>query len=268
MSRAQREQEHFNEVASGDAPFLGNSRFDFTNHPCLPEIAYLRDLVGKNWKGLRVLDLGTGLGEAAISFAKLGAHVTAVDVSEVSLERASRAAKSVQAPVEFVKVSGSKLPFPDEHFDLVFGNGVLHHLELSESVAEISRVTKKSGFGFFIEPTTGNPAIAVYRMLASKKRSPDEHPLTTAEYALIHEIFPRVEVRAYQCVTLLAFFKMFLLEGKSPNKHNYWREPILFPERYESIYRFGIKWDNRLRKVVPRLFSLLSWNRVLVMRKD
>lgn len=267
MKRAEREREHFNEVATSDSPFLGENGIDFVSHPCLPENGHLNSLMPKSWKGLRILDLGCGLGEAAISFAKRGATVVAVDVSDVSLERGRAAAQKVGVPVDFQKVYDSTLPFEDGTFDLVFGNGVLHHIDLSGSLPEIRRVLKSSGFGFFIEPTTGNPLIAVYRVLASKKRSPDEHPLTSTEYDLVRKTFDRVEITPFQLFTTAAFLKMFLFEFKNPNKFNYWREPILHPEPYQAIYAWGNKLDEIAKKAFPKLFSLLCWNNVLVLRK-
>src|SRR5271167_1012128 len=45
------------------------------------------------WKGRRVLEIGCGIGTDTINFARAGAHVTAVDLSETSIEVARQRAE-------------------------------------------------------------------------------------------------------------------------------------------------------------------------------
>src|SRR5271170_3788689 len=47
----------------------------------------------ERWRGKRVLEIGCGIGTDTINFARAGAHVTAVDLSEKSLEMARRRAE-------------------------------------------------------------------------------------------------------------------------------------------------------------------------------
>jgi SAM-dependent methyltransferase len=70
------------------------------------------------------------------------------------------------------------LPWPDETFDFVYGNGVLHHVDIDRTVAEARRVLRPGGRCAFIEPLTYNPLIWLYRTLAKDVRTPDEHPLS------------------------------------------------------------------------------------------
>src|SRR3954462_15719678 len=44
------------------------------------------------WAGKRVLEVGCGIGTDTMNFARAGAHVTAVDLSDASLELAERRA--------------------------------------------------------------------------------------------------------------------------------------------------------------------------------
>lgn len=81
------------------------------------------------WRGKSVLDVGCGIGTLAVLFAKAGAHVTAVDVSPVSLELARQHMQSVGLSAQFLEADMEQLPgdlYPYE-FDLVWCWGALHH---------------------------------------------------------------------------------------------------------------------------------------------
>ena len=64
------------------------------------------------------------------------------------------------------------------YFDIIYGVGILHHLNLNKTVKEIERLLKKNGSLIFIEPLGTNPFINLYRKLTPNSRSKDEHPLT------------------------------------------------------------------------------------------
>src|SRR5262245_37662217 len=79
------------------------------------------DYVGKD-----VLDAGCGTGEYACWLASRGAAVTAIDLSDGSLQEASKYAKEAGiAGVHFEKRSVLRTGFPDESFDFVYCTGVL-----------------------------------------------------------------------------------------------------------------------------------------------
>lgn len=67
----------------------------------------------------RALDVGCGEGADAIWLAQRGWMVTAVDISDVALDRAREAAELVGAVVEWVCGDALETPFPEKSFDLV-----------------------------------------------------------------------------------------------------------------------------------------------------
>ena len=87
------------------------------------EIARLRDfLSGMNF----ILDAGTGAGRDAANFAENSpALVFGVDTSREALEVARR--EVTHERVEFVHADINRLPFPDEFFDFVNCDQVIHH---------------------------------------------------------------------------------------------------------------------------------------------
>jgi 2-polyprenyl-3-methyl-5-hydroxy-6-metoxy-1,4-benzoquinol methylase len=83
------------------------------------------------WAGKKVLEIGCGLGTDTINFARHGAQVTAVDLSEESLALARRRAEvfGLQDRIQFVRGNSEELSslIPSQTFDLVYSFGVIHH---------------------------------------------------------------------------------------------------------------------------------------------
>jgi len=90
-----------------------------------------------NWRGKKVLEIGCGIGTDTISFARAGALVTAVDVSEKSLELAKRRAVVFDlGNIEFYQADAENLQdvVPIQKYDLVYSFGVIHHTPHPENI--------------------------------------------------------------------------------------------------------------------------------------
>lgn len=98
----------------------------------------------KHW---RALDIATGAGHTALTFASQVAHVTASDITDEMLAEAEKLAKSRGiANVSFEKADAQALPFPDGGFDLVTSRIAPHHFpDIPKFVAEAYRVLKPGG---------------------------------------------------------------------------------------------------------------------------
>lgn len=92
--------------------------------------------------GRRMLVVGCGTGEDAIYFAKLGAIVSAFDLSPDMLAIAQAAAHREQLAIDFGEMPAERQTYPDDTFDLVFARDILHHVEIDDTMREISRVAK------------------------------------------------------------------------------------------------------------------------------
>lgn len=128
-----------------------------------------------------MLDLGCGHGEKSLELLRNGATVKGIDISQPYVEDARANAKRAGFPeerFEFSVMDAHALEFSDEYFDLVVGNGVLHHLDLPVSLAEINRVLKNGGRALFKEPLAANPLLRLFRILTPSARTIDEKPLT------------------------------------------------------------------------------------------
>jgi ubiquinone/menaquinone biosynthesis C-methylase UbiE len=156
-------------------------------------------------RGRDVLDYGCGHGMAAVVLARRGARVTAFDLSPAYLAEARARAEANGVAVAFVQADGERLPFADGSFDAVWGHAILHHLDLRTAAPELSRVLRPGGVAVFCEPWGENPFLNVARRrlpYPGKERTPDEQPLRRRHVRSLREVFPVVEVRGYQLLSM------------------------------------------------------------------
>jgi SAM-dependent methyltransferase len=93
--------------------------------------------------GQRVLEVGCGIGTDAIQFARAGADVTAIDLSEESLSIARCRFAIEGREARLILSDAEHLPFPDNSFDFAYSHGVLHHTPSPNiAVKEIFRVLR------------------------------------------------------------------------------------------------------------------------------
>ena len=94
-------------------------------------------------EGLRVLDVGTGTGRAAIALASRGARVTGIDASDEMLAVGRRRAAAAGVDVDFVTGDAHALAFEDGSFDVVVCLRVLMHTpDWRQSLGELCRVAR------------------------------------------------------------------------------------------------------------------------------
>lgn len=97
-------------------------------------------------KGLRVLEIGCGLGTDGARFARAGAIYTGVDLTEAAVGLARRRFELEGLPGEFRVADAEALEFADGSFDLVYSHGVLHHTpDGAAAVREVHRVLAPTG---------------------------------------------------------------------------------------------------------------------------
>lgn len=215
-------------------------------------------------RGKRILDYGCGMSEGGIYFAKQGAQIVAVDVSAGMLEAAQRLAKRHGVEIETRVVAGDAIPGGDDEFDLIYGNGVLHHAPLDTAVPELARVLKPGGIGCFIEPLPYNPVINVYRKIAKEIRTEDEQPLSFEQIDRLKNSFGDVRHDEFWLTTLTVFLRFYLWDRVNPNHERYWKKIYTDAPRLERMFRPLHALDQRLLKLLPPL-GKLCWNTVITV---
>ncbi len=190
-ARAQREREHYNEGLKRDTytKVFVSSDLDRRRRQAIlrEELQYAN--------GRRILELGSHcwirwIEELGISPREL----ECINISEREIEKGVAATSGSRVKPRFALMDANDLHYPDESFDMVFGNAILHHLEFEKAVNEVARVLKPGGRIVFGEPLGLNPVGKLIRFLTPQARTPDERPLRTKE---IGQIEARFDARLY-----------------------------------------------------------------------
>jgi SAM-dependent methyltransferase len=215
-------------------------------------------------RGLRVLDYGCGAAEGGVFLAKRGANVVAVDVSPGMLDTAKRLAQKHGVGIETRLVVSDKIPADSQEFDRIYGNGVLHHVDLRTAIPELSRVLKPSGTGCFIEPLPYNPLINAYRRIAKEVRTADERPVSFAQIDQFKSNFGRVTHREFWLTTLAIFLKFYVYDRVNPNEERYWKKIYTDAAKLTRLFAPLKRIDDEILSRVPAL-GRLCWTTVITL---
>lgn len=162
-----------------------------------------KQMITDSCSGKRILEYGCATGGTTFRWARQGAKVIGIDISDEAVKIANESAKEQGLDIAYAVMNAEALEFPAKNFDMVVGTGILHHLDLKKSYSELARVLDEGGIALFIEPMGHNPLINVYRMLTPKMRTDDEHPFKMSDIHLAKQYFRKVDVEYYNFLTLL-----------------------------------------------------------------
>ncbi len=120
---------------------------------------YIIDIARKTFgrtEGLRLVDVGCGIGNFHPLLSRAFDDINGVDVSAASIERARTANPSVS----YAAYEGDTLPFPEASFDIAMAVCVVHHVppaQWPEFMSEFRRVLKPGGLALVFEHNPLNP---------------------------------------------------------------------------------------------------------------
>ncbi len=201
-----------------------------------------------NAKNSKILDFGCGIGSSAEKVIKYNPKkIIGIDISEISINKAKNKAKELNIDIDYKVDNCEKTNLNQNSFDIVYGTGILHHLEIDKCLNEIHRVLKSNGKLLFIEPLGTNPIINLYRKLTPNTRSRDEHPLIKKDFEYLNKKFVDVNVKYYGFLTLI-FFPFY----KSPKD--------------SKLFKFLVSCDQFLFKF--KLFQLFAWSVLISAKKN
>jgi SAM-dependent methyltransferase len=185
--RAQRERERFNE---GLRRNFYEAIFSHTHHYYSDKRDRLVCDLLESKKDGHFLELGSMAWLAWLEEPSIvPARVHCINISEIELDKGIVCAKRTVNKPCFQLMDAHDLQFAAGSFDVLFGAGILHHLDLERILKEIDRVLKPDGLFVFSEPLDMNPVGRIVRRLTPKSRTADERPFRRTQLARISEEF-------------------------------------------------------------------------------
>ncbi len=128
-------------------PDFGKTAEDYASHRAgFPDSLYRRlGEFGVGKPDQSVVDLGTGTGNMARSFAKLGCHVIGVDIAEALVEKAKNLDKDAGVTVEYTVGRAESTGLNNATADVVSAGQCWHWFDRPAATMEAARILKPDG---------------------------------------------------------------------------------------------------------------------------
>ncbi|MHB1528895.1 MAG: class I SAM-dependent methyltransferase [Acidiferrobacteraceae bacterium] len=125
----------------------------------------LSDVLPKiDWRGKRVLEVGTGVGTDARAIITRGAAYTGINIDQGSVDITRQALETFGLAGDVQKCDVTSLPYENASFDVVYSFGALPCIpDLDKAMAEIHRVLKPQGefLGLFYNRSSINYQVEI-----------------------------------------------------------------------------------------------------------
>ncbi len=152
--------------------------------------------------GRSVLEIGVGLGTDHVQFARAGAELYGVDLTDRGIDLVRRRLELEGLASDIQVADAEALPFADDRFDIVYSWGVLHHTpNTAKAISEAVRVLRPGGrvcimvyarhawvsYGLWARngPLSGKPFRSISDVLYHHMESPGTKGYTKRELRLM-----------------------------------------------------------------------------------
>tara|TARA_B100000029_G_scaffold444797_1_gene464809 strand:- start:1139 stop:1882 length:744 start_codon:yes stop_codon:yes gene_type:complete len=199
-------------------------------------------------KNKDVLEYGCGIGsvtEKVINYEPK--NISGIDISDQSISIAKKRSEELNLNIQYQVQNCEETSLSSESFDIIYGSGILHHLDLKKSIRELNRLLKVNGSLVFMEPLGTNPLINLYRKFTPKSRTIDEHPLTNKDFDFIKNTLGEINIRYYGFMSLVLF--IFYRNSKK-----------------SIIFKLSTILDNWIFKI--KFLRFLAWSVLIVAKKS
>ena len=151
MNNKKNVKEFWNQSSCGEELYLSNKnkdgyfehskkRYDLEGYLIYPFAEFEKS------KGLKVLEIGVGLGADHQNFAESGAFLSGIDLTDRAINHTFNRLKAFSLKSNLKVGDAENLNFKSNSFDIVYSWGVLHHSpNTSKAISEVFRVLKPNG---------------------------------------------------------------------------------------------------------------------------
>jgi len=224
-------------------------------------------ILGVGNPGQHILDLGTGTGILARAFAKRGALVTGIDISENQIKEARGLAAAEGVNATFLVCAAEEMEVPDAAFDVISAAQSWLYFDSAVVIPKVLRALKQRG----------------YLVLTHFAWLPFKDPIARQSEALVLKYNPDWKGANYRGT--IPPFLSWSQEHFALKTFHLMEEPIAFTRESwrgriracrgmgaslsaELIAQFDAEHEQLLRQVVPEAFSILHQMSIhILMRK-
>lgn len=163
-------------------------------------------------RGLRVLEIGVGLGADHQRFSEAGADLTGIDLTERAVTHTRQRLDAFGLSSELAVGDAEDLEFAGGSFDRVYSWGVLHHSpDTPKAIAEVWRVLKPGGLASIMiyhkwsmiglmlwlryALLAGKPWLSLESIYADHLESPGTKAYSVAEARRLFAAFGNVDIQ-------------------------------------------------------------------------
>jgi SAM-dependent methyltransferase len=119
---------------------------DLEEQPWLPEVVPFDKMTDRY-----VLEIGFGPGYDALKFMRVGARYSGIDITPENIDRARLHLSYYDFEPNIKQGDAENIEYESGVFDVVYSNGVLHHVpDMERAFREVERVLKSGGEFFVI----------------------------------------------------------------------------------------------------------------------
>ncbi|HCC23182.1 TPA: hypothetical protein DF272_03320 [Candidatus Falkowbacteria bacterium] len=109
-------------------------------------LEFWREVFDRKAHGKTILECGAGEGRTSLYLAGFGYQPTLIDNSQASLDLAQKHFSNHGLSAKYSLADVQSMPFPDNHFDVIYSGGLLHHFDQPLiPLTEMYRVLKPGG---------------------------------------------------------------------------------------------------------------------------
>lgn len=217
------------------------------------------------WKNKDVLEIGCGLGTESINFARAGANLTIVELSEKSLEICKKRFQVFGLNAIFILGNAEDLDklLGNKKFDLIWSFGVIHHSENPEKIV--------SQFSNHLKDISSQVRIMVYSKISFKLF--DILHTTTWDMARANELIQYWSEAEQACPKTETYTFNEVIQMFNRNSlfvSNIWKDhifPFDIPEYKKGNYVLAKEWENVSPEDMKMFESELGWHTMIVGSK-
>jgi SAM-dependent methyltransferase len=153
---------YFGRIAAGEQHLRQMAIDNLDEARSHAQLDHFEQTIARPLAGLRLLEVGSGVGLTVAAARKRGIEAFGIepggDEFEGTLQVSWDVLREGGIHSEVIRgANGEQIPFPDNHFDLVFSSNVLEHVDdPPQVVAEIVRVLKPGGHAQIVVPNYGS----------------------------------------------------------------------------------------------------------------